>query len=501
MPSIAHRVLERKETSCLSIFESYEIFRHSSAMNPGRRPSDDSRAGKSAPRGWRSEFGERWTELALGRARAAGRADGEPALAWAVKALTRSGASLEDLISGDRRATAADQVECLSRGAEALEACAAVWEELAPVAGQRQVRLVRCLERRLKREEAEVLSGQADYALGWITVRAALTHALEPIERLREESGDRAQALEDLERAAVSLAAIAVRAWLNVKVTGTARGADPPLPASVRSDLLALAGEIARKARELDTERRARDGEPSGGRWLSEALVMRLPAAATREGRDPTLRAESLLLLRSCWLRLGALQFGLLEALDEERGAAVEGGEALHTQLAKGAAKLLRRARLESRPSAFDFARAWEHQLAGLGHVVADYCRGLGGEADGFEAARACILAALVRVTAALWLIDAQLGDRPPAKEPLKASGERRAERPRTHCQHLARRVKDGGSGALDAALELLEQSEPATFSEAVRLVSTDGMPPGAAFDAIADAWEHYDLVRHLPWD
>jgi hypothetical protein len=470
-------------------------------VTPGHRSLDDSPAGESHPGGWRSEFAERWTELALARARAAGGARGETALSWAIEALTRSGASLERLANANRRATAADHGDCLTSGAAALEACAAVWQDLAPVAGQRQLRLVRHLERRLKREEAEVLSGQADYALRRSVVGIALTHALEAIEQLKARNADRAQALEALDEAAVSLAAIAVRAWLNIKVTGTASGTGPPLPDGVRSDLLAHAREIARKARELDTERCARGGEPSGGCWLSEALVMRLPTAATSKEPDPSLRAESLLLLRSCWLRLGALQFLLLEALDEELGAPYERREALHTRLVDRAADLIQRARFASRPSVFDFARAWERQLAGLGHVVDSYCRGLGGDPEGFEAARQSIMATLVRVTAALWLIDAQLGDRPVRRRPLEAPPERRADRLPTQFERLAQRVNGGGAGAVEAALELLERSEPATFSEAVRLVSADGMPAGAAFDAIADAWETYRLVRHMPWD
>jgi hypothetical protein len=468
-------------------------------VKPGRRSFDASPGGESPPLGWRGEFAECWTELAL--ARAASGARGETALTWAITALTRTGASLERLVSARRQAAAGDYEDCLSSGAAALEACAAVWQELAPVAGQRQVRLLRRLERRLKREEAEVLSGQADYALRRITVRVALTRALESIERLEEASVDRAQALESLEEGAVSLAAIAVRAWLNVKVTGTASGVGSQLPERATSDLLGLADQIERKARELCNARRAQGGEPSAGCWLSEALVMRLPTAATRKGRDPSLRAESLLLLRSCWLRLGALQFLLLEAVDEELGAALERREALRTQLGEGAAKLIQRGRLASRPSAFDFARAWERQLAGLGHVVDAYCRGLGGDQEGFEAARPSTMATLVRVTAALWLIDAQLGDRPLRRQPLEARAEGRAERLPTHTERLARRVNGGGSDAVEAALELLERSEPATFSEAVRLVSADGMPAGAAFDAIADAWETYHLVRNMPWD
>jgi hypothetical protein len=72
---------------------------------------------------------------------------------------------------------------------------------------------------------------------------------------------------------------------------------------------------------------------------------------------------------------------------------------------------------------------------------------------------------------------------------------------PHTYEARLAEKVTDGGPGAVEAALELLERHEPATLLEAVKLVCGDGPCAGFAFDAIADAWGTYHVVRNMPWD
>jgi hypothetical protein len=416
--------------------------------------------------------------------------------------LAQSAEGLERIVSAQRSPGAADHAECLSGGVGALEACAAVWQELAPVAGQRQVHLLRRLEQRLEREEADVLSGQANYALRPISVRIALTRAVEAIEQLKHAGEERVQTLEALEDASVWLAAIAVRAALNIRQAGAASGDGPPLPGRATVDLDAIADEIAGAAGAIAAAERARGEEANVGSWLSQALVLRLPPVATPHERgDPTLRAEALLGLRIRWLRLGALELLMLEALDGEIAAAGGTGEALAEELPEGAARLLRRARLASRPGAFDFRRAWERQLAALGHVVDPYCRGLAGDRSGLRRARRSVLASLVRVAAALWMIDARLGDH----RGRRASTERLAGDPATCARAydavLAEKVSQGGAQAVGAALELLELCEPATFSEAVKLVCGDGACADAAFDAIADAWERYHIVRHLPWD
>ena len=125
-----------------------------------------------------------------------------------------------------------------------------------------------------------------------------------------------------------------------------------------------------------------------------------------------------------------------------------------------------------------------------LARVVGAYCRGLEGDDEGFEAAWKCIVATLVRVTAALWLIDAQLGHRPVSRLLPEAVARRRPKPPQTHDERLAQVVTAGGSRAVEAALELFERREPASFSDAVKLVSSRGVPGPAAFDAMADAWE-----------
>ncbi len=65
----------------------------------------------------------------------------------------------------------------------------------------------------------------------------------------------------------------------------------------------------------------------------------------------------------------------------------------------------------------------------------------------------------------------------------------------------LARLILAGGSSAPQAAMNLLENRDPATLDAAVGLVADEGSLTEGAFDCVADAWETYRHLRHLCWD
>jgi hypothetical protein len=72
---------------------------------------------------------------------------------------------------------------------------------------------------------------------------------------------------------------------------------------------------------------------------------------------------------------------------------------------------------------------------------------------------------------------------------------------PHNHEKRLAARVADGEPNAADAALELLERTNPQTLDDAVALVWPDRKVPPERFDAVAQAWDFYRHVRDMPRD
>ncbi len=71
---------------------------------------------------------------------------------------------------------------------------------------------------------------------------------------------------------------------------------------------------------------------------------------------------------------------------------------------------------------------------------------------------------------------------------------------PTNYEERLAQRVLTG-QRAREAALNLFERTGPQSLDEAIAKVCADRRPAAPAFDAIADAWDTYRHLKHLPWD
>lgn len=65
----------------------------------------------------------------------------------------------------------------------------------------------------------------------------------------------------------------------------------------------------------------------------------------------------------------------------------------------------------------------------------------------------------------------------------------------------MTHQLVGGDPHTVQAALELFERHDPESLEEAVALISALGVAPDGVFDEIADAWNHYRLIRDMPWD
>jgi hypothetical protein len=198
-----------------------------------------------ATSGWRESFGRLWRELALRRAAARAEHDEATALRRASQAIEDATQWLELLSTPARAATRGEFEHSLSVGASVLEACAQVAQEWGPPPRGGRLKMLRGLEQQL--QETNVAAKRAEQPGG---ARA------EPVRALRDRATlalydltagadsatrpDMRDAVEALEDAAVTLAALCVRAALDRRrpgrrSTATARGLVPdPHPADGR---------------------------------------------------------------------------------------------------------------------------------------------------------------------------------------------------------------------------------------------------------------------------
>ena len=180
-------------------------------------------------------------------------------------------------------------------------------EAFGPVAGPRELHLVRGLEQHLAEHERTVRAAEAGYRVDRQAVSPPGRAARAAIDGLRDGSQDTAGALLALERSALALAAVAIRAIENIDAAGRASGrrvwsAPPPIEAL----LLRFAELHAHAQRLLDCRHR-----DDLGRWLTESLVIAVRSSATgtaghspgelNPGRTPPAPGR-----RRSWVRLGA---------------------------------------------------------------------------------------------------------------------------------------------------------------------------------------------------
>ncbi len=243
-------------------------------------------------------------------------------------------------------------------------------------------------------------------------VHAAALRARHALTWLSGDPADRAEGLSVLEDGAVSLAAVAVRAALNLELYGASRPAGREQPLQRALELQRIAGEISASARRLSRSFGPGDAGLWLGRCLSRTPPLKQIQRAEEADSDRSLRVDALLGVRASWIHLGALELLLITELAELQDVPQHAHPAeLRGGGARRAEKVLGRCYLDNRPDAFAHDLAWQHQTLVLADVVASLCLALDkGYHRHLESARARVLTRLSRVVLAVWTIDARLG-------------------------------------------------------------------------------------------
>jgi|GEM_PF-6604995 len=328
--------------------------------------------------------------------------DGDrPATAcWAQQALARAELSIRRFIDagGDDA-----RWELAAAAAQTLEACAATWETFGPAAGERHVRLGRCLERHLAAHEQSVSALEAGYRLAPDAVTVPAQAAGRAIGRLSERRQDTAVALAELEDGALWLATVAVRGVANIDATGCANGRGGRARAPDRVSLQARFAEIDAHAETLLDPRDRGDVAT----WLSECLIIVTPSIhATPRGESFADQAADGVDRRRRWLRLGARE--LLIAHCVTRGTAAPLDPCSGQVVCAAAADVLADTGLARRTGAFDAMVAWERQSAALSTLIPACASALNGDTDAARRVRSTLVDRLARIVGVLWLIDHQ---------------------------------------------------------------------------------------------
>lgn len=303
---------------------------------------------------------------------------------------------------------------CLDCAAVVLAACAEIWAARGPAAGPRGDALMDALACRVDERDGAVASGETPARVEPQEVTAAASAAVADLRVIARRTGDRADALERLQRSCVELAAIAVQKARDV----SERERSTVQPPSLLPDLRRLINEVRARAAQVDAPDQESD-DNLAGRSLAEALRIQpswfaLETLEAGDGSGP--RVEALLELRSMWIELAARELVLVRWLDRLVDAVAYGRfSSLDDAIAKGSENVLAGSGLAATPSAFDPGLAYAHQFDSLTHAVEALCLGLGGDRQAAERAQQIVLTRLLRSVAAIWLTDAQLDARAPA--------------------------------------------------------------------------------------
>jgi hypothetical protein len=67
--------------------------------------------------------------------------------------------------------------------------------------------------------------------------------------------------------------------------------------------------------------------------------------------------------------------------------------------------------------------------------------------------------------------------------------------------ERLRAQVLGGETGALDAALALMERHDPRTLRQALAIAGDETSLNAASFEIVAEAWDRYFHIRHMSWD
>jgi hypothetical protein len=364
-------------------------------------------------REWRSMLADCWTAEAARNGDLLKAGDRAAVARSARQALVRADATVRNRIH--RRGQSARE-DLIAAAAEALEACAAVWQAFGPVAGARRLPLLRGLERQLAQHEARMLAGEIGHGIDRQAGATAARTARLAIEGLDDDAPDPAACLTALEASALAFAAIAIRAAENLAATDCA-GGRPVWALRPRShELQRSFAEIHAHAQTL-----LRSGYRSDAAGLlSECLVIASPSSpcdaetaaflAPAAGHDDSRYRQ-----RRRWLRLGARELLLCREL-----AALPGSEPgpESAEIVAAAARILADPGPASSASAAGAPLAWANQASALSRLVPVCARALRGDIDAAHVACRTLTDRLTRVVIMLWLVGAPPANRrhePPA--------------------------------------------------------------------------------------
>jgi hypothetical protein len=279
-------------------------------------------------------------------------------------------------------------------------AVASADEQMAPHA--RRARLGQDLADRLQRFEGFVLEGEKTYEIAVDDADMSVAVAQNALALLAEQpTTPRHRLVRALDKSAVELASLLVRAAGNLTTEGRAGDATHYCPQAVRQRLREISEDIEGNAHRTPP---ARSDSADVGRHLAAALDACRPPEGHHEAgamMPPAATADD-------WVKVAVEEYRAARALDAFVGTASYehyfGG--LSAAVAAGAANLLCATRLLGRAHQFRDVCAWGRQADGLTHATDAYTNARSGDAASYELAQLIIVTRLIRVVSAIALLE-----------------------------------------------------------------------------------------------
>ena len=356
---------------------------------------------------WRQSFRELWSQIAVGDL-VGGHAD--PGRVG-IRARGHFEVVQRDLLAL-WQVSGASRRSVLRSAAVPLECSARVWQAFGPVAGQRQLHLLRRLEDTLLATERKILAAELPVLVNRPMISLAARVALGAIDDLLRATVDPAEALATLEDAAVELASLGVRAAMNLNQIGAPRDRPGSQHAGLGRQLEALACEVSTAARAQRSAKGKDAEEDHLGVWLSATLSVASPTTEIEMigGGDGgrSLRADAMYSLRARWLELAGGLWVIVQGLDDLLVLGTFADETrLKGALSSRAGSALVASDLCQRPGDFDHRQAWESHREGLCELVSETCLALQTcEPDAVVRSQQLALRRSARALAAIWTID-----------------------------------------------------------------------------------------------
>lgn len=339
----------------------------------------------------------------LAQLRSIGRPSQDAPPGHAVRAVRDAEHALKSALARPQTASGSELVTGAGRLLDEI-AVASANEQNASDA--RRARLRQDVEDRLERFEGFILDGEKTYEIADDDADLPVAVAQNALALLSERPLRASHSVVlALDKSAVELATLLIRAAGNLATEGRAGDATHHCPHVVRQRLREITDEIERAAHGTPSPH-ADSGD--AGRHLAAALhACRSPE--THSEADATLLPGA---TADHWLEVAVHEHRAARALDALVGTASYehyfGG--LSAAVAAGAANLLCAARLLGRPPRFRAASAWARQSDGLKYATNAYTNAQSGDAASFELAQLIIVTRLIRAVSAVALLEVSRG-------------------------------------------------------------------------------------------